>query len=66
MGEQIECRFSSGERPQAPAEFLGVSIRNKSLDFLVSALPDWKRFGKHVASIVCKFQDAGSPIGLVS
>jgi hypothetical protein len=58
----IERRFSSGERQQAPAEFVGVLIRNKLLDFVVSAFPEWKRTSKKVASIVCEFQDAGSPI----
>ena len=57
---------ASGERLQAPAEVVGVSIRKKFLDFVVSALPEWKRLSKQVASFVCEFQEAGSSIRLVS
>ena len=64
--EQIECRFPSGERPQAPAKYVGISTGNKLLDFVVSALPLWKRTSKQVESIVCECEEAGSPIRLVA
>jgi hypothetical protein len=62
MTERSNGQFSSGERLQASAEYFGVSIRNKLLDFVMSALPDWKCTDKQAASIVCEFQDTGSAI----
>jgi len=65
LGGLVGRRFPSGERVQASAKFLGGSIRNKPLDLFVSALPNWNRTRKQIASLCSEFQHVAPSIGRV-